>query len=126
MSPARARETLTATPTATDERFARFWQAYPNRTGKGAARKSWTKLNPSEDLTVRILGAIAQQKTWPAWTRDDGRFIPHPATWLNQTRWEDEPVQTNPSLLQSHHPKTAGNADALRRFVEHAGAGEKP
>jgi hypothetical protein len=24
------------------------------------------------------------------WRRDDGRFIPHPATWLNQRRWEDE------------------------------------
>ncbi len=24
------------------------------------------------------------------WTKDDGTYIPHPATWLNQECWEDE------------------------------------
>jgi len=27
------------------------------------------------------------------WTKDGGQFIPHPATWLRQERWTDEPVQ---------------------------------
>jgi hypothetical protein len=35
------------------------------------------------------------------WTKDGGQFIPHPATWLNQKRWEDEPmaIQDRPRSL---------------------------
>ncbi len=27
-------------------------------------------------------------RKWPKW-KDEGKFIPNPATWLNQGRWED-------------------------------------
>lgn len=74
------------------EEFARFWNAYPRKAGKGAAWRSWRKLNPSEDLQIVIFNALAQQIVSSQWTRDAGKFIPHPATWLNQSRWEDEPA----------------------------------
>ena len=36
-----------------------------------------------------MLAALDRVK--PTW--DDAQFIPHPATWLNQERWDDEPDQ---------------------------------
>ena len=38
-----------------------------------------------------LLAAIASQKKSPQWQKDNGQFIPHPATWLNGQRWEDQP-----------------------------------
>lgn len=73
-----------------DDRFQQFWATYPRKVGKGAALKAWMKIKPSADLHSRILKAIEEQKNTPQWTRDDGQFIPHPATWLNQGRWDDE------------------------------------
>lgn len=81
-----------------EERFARFWAAYPNKTGKEAARKVWRRLKPSQALTGVMLLAIERQRISDAWARENGRFIPHPATWLNQGRWDDEPVRVSPGL----------------------------
>lgn len=72
------------------ERFDRFWTLYPKKVGKQAAWKTWSKLNPSEELTEKILSAVETQKGWKQWKKEDGRFIPNPTTWLNQGRWDDE------------------------------------
>ena len=37
-----------------------------------------------------MIDAVEKQKKTDQWTRDGGQYIPHPATWLNQRRWEDE------------------------------------
>jgi len=70
--------------------FDVFWKAYPRRTARGAALKAWLKLKPDADLQQKILTAIEAQKKTDQWSKDGGRFIPHPATWLNHTRWLDE------------------------------------
>lgn len=71
--------------------FDLFWQAYPKKVGKEAARKAFSRVKaPLESL----LPAIERQKCGNQWTTENGRFIPNPATWLNQGRWEDEIVQT--------------------------------
>lgn len=79
---------------AVTERFERFWAIYPNKTGKQAALKTWSRLKPSAELTEVILAAVEYQRTWGRWTKDGGRYIPNPATWLNQGRWEDQQPQT--------------------------------
>lgn len=75
---------------ADEDRFSRFWAAYPRKVGKQAAKKSWSRLHPSEELTQAILQAVEAQKQSRQWRENDGQFIPNPATWLNQGRWEDE------------------------------------
>jgi hypothetical protein len=71
--------------------FDLFWQAYPKKVGKEAARKAFSRVKaPLESL----LTAIERQKCGNQWTKENGRFIPNPATWLNQGRWEDEVAQT--------------------------------
>ena len=78
--------------TATETAFERFWQAYPRKTAKMEARKAWKKLDPVGGLLDSIMAAVAAQSNSRQWLADGGRFIPHPATWLNQARWEDEVV----------------------------------
>lgn len=69
--------------------FESFWSAYPKKVGKGYALKSWNKISPGKELTQKILSAVESQKHSQQWKKDDGQFIPNPATWLNQGRWED-------------------------------------
>ena len=80
-------KTSTALP---EDGFDSFWKQYPKKVGKGAAKKAWAKLKPGEKLVQQILGAVAEQKESLQWNKEDGQYIPHPATWLNQERWGDE------------------------------------
>ena len=70
--------------------FAAFWESYPRKKSKANAEKAWLKIKPDEQLTERILHAVEQAKTSADWQREAGRFIPHPASWLNAKGWEDE------------------------------------
>lgn len=76
-----------------DERFAAFWAAYPRKAGKATAEKAWGKLKATDELLNTILAAIEKQRACDQWTKDGGQYIPHPSTWLNQRRWEDEVSQ---------------------------------
>ncbi len=78
-----------------DKNFILFWDKYPRKTAKQKAIESWLKLNPSGELVSHILAAIELQKQSPQWQKDGGQFIPHPATWLNQRRWEDEIIKNS-------------------------------
>jgi hypothetical protein len=80
--------------------FAQFWGAYPKKRSKGQAEKAWAKLSPSEQLTETILQAVGRAKTTDQWRRDDGQYIPYPATWLNARGWEDE---VSPARKEAWH-----------------------
>lgn len=77
-------------------RFERFWSAYPKKKNKGDAEKAWRKIKPSEELLEIMLAKIEEGKNSWDWTKEDGQFIPYPATWLNRKGWEDvfEPIKT--------------------------------
>jgi hypothetical protein len=81
------------------ERFERVYEAFPLKKGREAARKAFDKLDPDDDLVATMLAAIAVQRQSPGWVKDDGQFIPHPATWINGKRWQD--VATAPSRMHS-------------------------
>ena len=77
-----------------EELFQSFWSAYPRKVGKQAARRKFAaimrKLDEAEAsaLLSRMLKAVNAQAQSEQWS--DMAFIPHPTTWLNQGRWEDE------------------------------------
>jgi uncharacterized protein YdaU (DUF1376 family) len=100
---------------AGDGRFARFWASYPNKKGKDDAKKAWDKRHPSETLTDLIVAAVEQQKTWPEWTKEGGRFIPHPATWLNRGSWEDEPSRQTTAVSDTTQANLRARASLLAR-----------
>lgn len=70
--------------------FDCFWSVYPKKIAKAAALKAWLKINPQNGLVEQIVQAVEEQKKTEQWQRDNGKFIPYGATWLNQRRWEDE------------------------------------
>lgn len=73
-----------------DARFVEFWDAYPRKKSKGTALKAWGRIKPTQQLFEAIIGALSKAKSSPDWKRDNGQFIPYPASWLNARGWEDE------------------------------------
>lgn len=76
-----------------DAHFITFWACYPRRTGKGAARKAFAAAvaaGADPDVIVEAAGAYGDRCHQ---LQKEPQFIPHPATWLNQERWEDDEEQ---------------------------------
>lgn len=97
--------------------FDVFWKAYPNKKSKGYAEKVFLKINPSEQLLAEMLAKIEQAKTSVEWTKDNGRFIPYPATWLNAKGWEDEYNQPKLSDQGIVSEKTQKSLEAGKRWL---------
>ena len=70
--------------------FDEFWNLYPRKESKQQAKKAWVKLNPDQALFDLIANALEYRSQTKEWLAEGGRYIPHPATWLNGRRWEDE------------------------------------
>lgn len=84
-----------ATEGAYTDDFLAFWEEYPRKTGKGAAFRVWLRIRPSKKERAEISSALKWQKQSSQWNDSGyGKFIPLPATYLNQRRWEDEPDAT--------------------------------
>mgnify|MGYP001607168566 FL=1 len=77
-------------PTTYSVEFLEFWKVYPYKTAKDKAWTAWQKLTPP--LTDCIKTLAWQIKT-NGWTKENGKYIPMPVTWLNGGRWKDEPVR---------------------------------
>ena len=86
----------TTTETDTRDAFAEFWLAYPRKTAKGDAEKAWKRIRHSAEADAAIFAGLERYKRSGQWQRDGGQFIPHPATWLNGQRWNDEPDEAGP------------------------------
>ena len=81
------------------ERFERFWKAYPRKTAKPSALKEFNRIKPTEELLETMLTAIEKQKCSDQWTKDGGQYIPYPATWLHNNRWNDELTPARPGRV---------------------------
>lgn len=81
--------------------FELFWKEYPNKSAKKKALESWLKIKPESELAEVIILAVERHKTIPSWKKDNGEYIPHATTWLNQERWNDE-IESKKSLLSSY------------------------
>lgn len=100
------------------ERFDEFWALYPKKVGKGAARKSWARIKPNKELHSKIISAVSEAKKSVQWQRENGRYIPNPATWLNQGRWEDEleGVNNNGNGINRQNTGKNNNSFSLTGF----------
>lgn len=81
---------------AQNEKFEEFWRFYPRKTDKKKARLIFSKLVLEEQNKVLADIQIRASRHGP-WLRDNGRFIPHPSTYLNNNRWEDEIIEEKTS-----------------------------
>ena len=79
--------------------FDRFWAVYPKKIAKQDAQRKFEKLNPDESLLEVMIRAVEKQKQTEQWTKDGGQYIPYPATWIHQKRWEDETTEAKVRVL---------------------------
>lgn len=105
-SPLSPKKTNQKSRSASSAEFDLFWNHYPKKVGRGAAEKAWQKAIAVS--SVEEIVRVVQVYPWG----DDKQFIPHPATWLNQKRWQDDftttkTVVTKPSM---------DNPAALRKY----------
>ncbi len=99
--------------------FDRFWEAYPEKTGKGAARKAFplamAKISSFDPLDFVILPALQRYRE----RKPVDRPWCNPATWLNQERWLDgEPVQAVAQGPPITPEEKAEEADRWRKYHE--------
>ena len=79
----------TPTPTG-DPLFDEFWDAYPKKCSKPEAIRAFAKANVNRELLDTILADIRVKVKTHQWQKLNGLYIPHPASYLNNRRWEDE------------------------------------
>lgn len=86
-------------PMSPSSRFDEFWSAWPAHTRKvdrkGCERK-WKAggLDAKADAILQALEAF--KASWD-WRKNDGAYIPMPATWLHQERWDNAPALCAPA-----------------------------
>jgi hypothetical protein len=90
--------------------FDEFWQAYPRRVGKLAAKKMFMKFGSEAQEIINGARRYAADRNLPA-----EQFIPHPATWLNRGSWTDGAL---PELQLSREEQKQRDFDAAQQPVE--------
>lgn len=100
-SPSRGRASVLAG-------FNEFWVAYPRKKNKGQAERAWATLHPDLTLRQRIMAALEEARRSREWLREDGQFIPYPATWIRAKGWEDQATETLRSAPNSGDPARKG------------------
>jgi len=109
--------------------FAEFWERYPRRIGKAAARKAYAKALKA-GTHDEIMFGLSQQM--PSLVSREQQYIPHPSTWLTQERWNDEPDHNAPrngTYSRADRPGTgmaqafASVAKRLSRDPQEGGSG---
>lgn len=70
-------------------RFEEFWKAYPKKKSKGDAERAWRDMKCERLSNSHIMGKLEEAKLSNDWKKDNGQFIPYPASWLRSKGWED-------------------------------------
>lgn len=71
-------------------RFAEFWALYPpgpRKVNKRGCEAKW-KARKLDAIADVIMFGLRKWIESEAWAERNGAFVPMPATWLNQDRWE--------------------------------------
>lgn len=104
--------------------FAIFWAKYPRKVAKSAALKAFTKLiksQPNVEKFMRtILASLDYWKKQDQWTKDNGKFIPYPASWLNAGHWNDsenEDLDMGPVQATFLQGDTESDEDLIKRMT---------
>ena len=78
-----------------EDAFKQFWAIFPKKIGKLDAKKKFAKAMKEATLS-ELIESLNKQKLSFEWTKEGGRYIPNPSTWLNQGRWMDEIAVATP------------------------------
>jgi hypothetical protein len=113
-------ETPPSPPPRPDDEFDRFWKTYPRREAKGAARKAWDKAITRAPAGL-IIAAAGAYRDRPGRKPE---YTAHPASWLNQDRWTDEPnvdpapPQPAPSTTDARMAQAMAAGDRVQAMLD--------
>jgi len=98
--------------------FELFWDIYPRRTDKTKAKAAWLRLKPDDSLLTKISSNIAARISAGEWAEGRMNFIPHPTTYLNNRRWEDEVMNYGQPTLKTKEQLISEQTDRnLKEFL---------
>ena len=84
-----------------EQAFNQFWSIYPKKVNKKGCFKAFIKIKNLNTELPLILDAVERFKASKGWQKDNGQFIPHPTTFINQERWKDEQIETRDDQLKT-------------------------
>ncbi|WP_260693910.1 hypothetical protein [Rhizobium leguminosarum] len=84
-----------------DPDFERFWDAYPNKTGRPSAEKAFSQAIKRASLDEIMTGVSAYA------AKTDDRQWCSPVRWLSDDRWKDQPAKP-PDKPPATRPGTIG------------------
>lgn len=88
-APEESRDRVETEAQAQDDNFETFWKAYPKKAAKAVALQEWKKAKINGEFDS-LLTVLELQKASPDWLQENGKYIPHPAKWIKNKRWQDE------------------------------------
>jgi hypothetical protein len=105
--PVKSKKPKKTAPDQYPHDFEEFWKVYPRREAKAEACEAWERLNISQKRKAYV-ALKAQIPVLEAKRRDvRGNFCPHPATWIRQGRFDDDPtevkVRQEPNYRNGHY-----------------------
>lgn len=72
------------------EAFDIWYSAYPKKKAKGDAIKAWNQTKKDRIDLQAMLNILRQQCATKEWLKNEGEFIPYPATYLRRLQFLDE------------------------------------
>ena len=87
-----------------EDEFANFWNEYPKKRAKVEALKAFKKRYKELPPIDELVEIVKLHKQTEDWKKEKGQFIPNPATWLNQGRWEDEIEDPKEESIYDKYP----------------------
>jgi hypothetical protein len=104
--------TIPPTPKGGPDGFELFWSEYPNKVGKPKALSAWKRVKAKH---AEVMHGLRRWKASDQWTKDKGKYVPHPTTWLHREGWNDAIAgETGAAVL------SAADLEALRKRQEEA------
>ena len=117
-----------------DPDFEAFWDLYPKKKSKGDAKKAWAQIKPSGELVSAIMAKLKLLTASHEWTKENGEYVPYPASWLRAEGWEDEvqdaprkdsfPTPAKPGEAPRVPSRAKQNAEWMREMLESDGEEE--
>jgi hypothetical protein len=92
------------TPLTPQNGFDDFWKVYPRKVKKQDAVKAWNAIGMKNGMRERIIQSVEDHVHCHDWKKDNGEYIPYPASFLNGKRWEDE-LPARPETMEETYER---------------------
>lgn len=100
-----------------DADFLEFWAVYPKKVGKGDAYRKWKATVKSEKTKEQVIHSVETHKRSDRWLEEGGKYIPNPATFLHQRRFDDDVKTTEEVEEEQKRPKYRYEFDKERNVM---------